>query len=69
MAQTISTPAIPFATRVTNALGGALTFLARNNPRYQQLRAFQMMSDAQLAARGTTRAGVVRRAFSHRFYL
>jgi hypothetical protein len=62
-------PAGGIVTRSLRALGRALSFLAENNPRYQQLRALQMMSDAELAARGTSRAGMVRRAFHDRTHI
>ncbi len=69
MSSTSSTPSSGLLARATHALGGILTFLARNNPRYQILRGFQMMTDAQYAARGQTRASAVRHAFRHRSYL
>ncbi|MHA6346098.1 DUF1127 domain-containing protein [Roseivivax sp. CAU 1761] len=73
MAQSASPAAAPASagllTRGLSALGRALSFLAENNPRYQQLRAVQMMSEAELAARGVTRADMVRRIFHDRSYL
>ncbi|ETW13675.1 hypothetical protein ATO8_06581 [Roseivivax marinus] len=54
---------------IAHGLTRALTFLSHNNPRYQQLDRVQSMTDAEISARGTTRAAMVRLVFSDRFYL
>ncbi|ETX15248.1 hypothetical protein OCH239_18395 [Roseivivax halodurans JCM 10272] len=55
--------------RMTEGLTRGLTFLVENNPRYGQISAINGMSDAELSKRGTTRADLVRKVFSDRYYL
>lgn len=52
----LSTLLAPFA-----ALGHFLVLLAESGPRMQALERLNRMTDADLAARGTTREGEVRR--------
>jgi hypothetical protein len=47
------------------ALGRALVRLTETNSRTQSLRAVAAITDAQLAARGLTRAEAVAEAFRH----
>ncbi|SLN15794.1 hypothetical protein ROJ8625_00516 [Roseivivax jejudonensis] len=55
--------------RLSQGLSRGLTFLIENNPRYGKIAAVNRMTDDELAARGTSRADMVRRAFQDQFYL
>ena len=55
--------------RMSEGLTRGLTFLVENNPRYRQISAINELSDAELSKRGTTRADMMRRVFSDRYYL
>ncbi|MHA6326685.1 hypothetical protein [Roseivivax sp. CAU 1753] len=69
MAHTLADHRPDLFTCVSDAMEGALRFMSRNNPRFQQLTMLRAMNDADLAARGETRAQAVRRTFRNRFYL
>ncbi len=56
-------------TRFFNRIWNGLVTLAESGSQAQALKQLSNMSDAELAARGTTRADAVRRIFAPRFYI
>lgn len=60
----LSALAAPF-----RAMGQFLISLAEAGPRMDEVRRLNAMTDADLAARGLTREGEVRRIFADRFHI
>lgn len=50
-------------------LGHSLIAMAESGPQMAQIRKLNATSDADLAARGLTREGEIRRIFGPRFYI